>query len=386
MVFQDEVLRGFAGVFDGESAVKCFFAPGRVNLIGEHIDYLGGRVLPAAVSLGITAAVRYREDRLFRFRSREESSPVDFDLCTALEPSSGWGKFPRGVVAGLTDEERTFPGCDVYFASDLPEGSGLSSSAALEVLTAFLLLHPPEGDAPDRVWLAKFCRKVENDYVGVNCGIMDQFAVALGKKARAILLDTATLDYEYVPADFGSYELVIMNTNKKRELSGSKYNERRAECDTALARLNRARPSSESLRHLVDAGDAEIAALEDETLRRRARHAAAENRRVDKSVRALANGDIPAFGRLLDESHRSLREDFDVTGPHLDALVDAARNCPACIGARMTGAGFGGCAIALVKQDAVGSFEQSVGVKYKAAVGLEASFYSTKIVDGVGVI
>ncbi len=386
MVPVDTLTRAFTETYGEGNAPEVYFAPGRVNLIGEHIDYSGGRVLPAAISLGISAAVRYRPDGKLRFRSREEGGEAAFDLSGARLPAEGWGKFPRGVAAALLESGIEPPGCDVLFASDLPEGSGLSSSAALEVLTAYLLVYPARGESLDRVRLAQFCKRVENDFIGVQCGIMDQFAVAMGKCGHAILLDTAALEYEYVPAATGEWELVVMNTNKKRVLSDSKYNERRSECESAFTHLNRLRPSGEPLRSLVEAGAAEVDALEDRTLRKRARHAVTENRRVVASVGLLKGGDVAGFGKLLVESHRSLRDDYEVTGEHLDALVESALHSEGCIGARMTGAGFGGCAVALVARSAAGAFDEAAGKAYEARTGLRADFYRCGIVDGVGKI
>ncbi len=366
----------------GDHEVRSFFAPGRANLIGEHIDYNGGLVMPAAVTLGITATCRLRSDRLIRLHSSDDALAVQIDLDRPIEPdpARGWGNYPAGVLRELLLQEVNFMGADVLFTTTLPQGAGLSSSAAMEVLTAFSFLALAGAPTNDLKAIALLCQKVENQFVGVNCGIMDQFAVALGRENCALLLDCESQDYHYVPVALGAHALVIMNTSRQRQLAGSKYNERRAECDAVLRLLGTDAPRN----GLVHAPwESILSHVSDPVLRRRARHVISEQARVEQACRVLAAGDLAAFGRLLTESHASLRDDYEVTGPHLDAIVCAALQAPGCLGARMTGAGFGGCAIALVEQVEIPDFTSSVRSAYLAATGLEPAFYVTHAADGV---
>lgn len=367
----------------GSEPIQCFFAPGRVNLIGEHIDYNGGYVFPAALSLGVSGALRLRGDRMVRLASANAAGLVSVDLTQPVtyDAVDGWGNYPKGILAYLAKAGAVLSGCDIYYSSNLPDGAGLSSSAALLVLTAYMLLAQQDALQFDGPQLARFCQQVENEFIGVNCGIMDQFAVAMGRPEQAILLDCATLAYEYVPFALGDYRLVIMNSNKKRELADSKYNERRGECDAALAILKQHRP----LAALCAATPDEVAAyVTDATLQKRARHAVSENQRVLQAVTALRQGDMAAFAALLTASHQSLQHDYEVSGRELDALVASALATDGCLGARMTGAGFGGCAIAVVAAAAVADFCRTVGAKYTAASGLTADFYTAAIAGGVG--
>jgi len=366
----------------GDHEVKSFFAPGRANLIGEHIDYNGGLVMPAAVTLGIAAACRLRSDHLIRLHSSDDPLAVEIDLDRPIEPdpARGWGNYPAGVLRELSLQGVNLRGTDVLFTTTLPQGAGLSSSAAMEVLNAFSFLALAQAPTSDLKAIALLCQKVENQFVGVNCGIMDQFAVALGKEDCALLLDCESQDYHYVPVALGAHALIIMNTSRQRRLADSKYNERRAECDAVLRLLGTDAP-----RHgLVHAPWRDVLShVSNPILRRRAHHVISEQARVEQASHALAAGDLAAFGRLLTESHTSLRDDYEVTGPHLDAIVGAALQAPGCLGARMMGAGFGGCAIALVKQAEVPGFTASVRSAYLAATGLEPAFYETHAADGV---
>lgn len=401
--------KAFVEIYGGpEDGVRVFFAPGRVNLIGDHTDYNGGFVLPAAISLGIYAAVRYtaspeEAERVFRARSLDAKGEVCLRLAdiefvedgkdslrmagprsghgevraapvgratTASAGSAGWTAYPEGVARFLMDEGLPVPGCDILYLSDLPIGAGLSSSAALELVTAHALLR---GTELDRVWLAKLCRRVENEFVGVKCGIMDQFAVAMGKRGYAILLDCETLAWKYVPLNTGEYSFVIMDSRKERSLAASAYNERRAECATALSLIakhreisNLCQSSFEDVRRYVD----------DSVLRRRAHHVVTENFRVKMAAELLEQGRVLEFGSLMVESHKSLRDDYEVTGPELDALVEAALEANGCIGARMTGAGFGGCALALVRSDLLEGFKEQVTGSYRERTGIRSVFYA----------
>jgi len=377
------VVEEFARAYGpGTQEIRSFFAPGRVNLIGEHIDYNGGLVMPAALTQGIAATCRPRSDGLVRLRSREDTLfiEIDLDRPIAPDPARGWGNYPAGVLHELLLQGIKLNGANVLFTTTLPQGAGLSSSAAMEVLTAFALLALAGAPTSDLKAIALLGQKVENQFIGVNCGIMDQFAVALGKKDCALLLDCESQDYRYVPVALGSHVLVIMDTAWQRRLTDSKYNERRAQCDEVLRLLGEDAPQ-DGLVHA--AWDQVLFHVSDPMLRRRARHVISEHTRVQQASQVLASGDLAAFGRLLTASHTSLREDYEVTGPHLDAIVDAALHATGCLGARMTGAGFGGCAIALVEQAAVPDFTASVRSAYLRETRLEPSFYETHAADGV---
>ena len=386
MISADDIRKKFIELYgDTGRPVSVFFAPGRVNLIGEHIDYSGGKVFPVALSIGITAAVRLRDDKFIRMRSTGYHNEVKINLEEDIRYQNeyDWGNYPAGVIRELRLKGKTVFGCDILFASDLPDGSGLSSSAALEVLTGFLFLYYTEQEHIDKVALAKLCKDVENDFIGVNCGIMDQFAVAMGKKNNATLLDTATLEYRYVPFDLTRHQLLIMNTKKRRELADSKYNERRAECERALSVIQ----SHTDVKSLVDVQMEDINRyINDPILRKRAKHVTTENWRVVKTIEFLEMGNLEAFGRLMVASHASLRENYEVTGKELDVIVEEALKVMGCIGARMTGAGFGGCAIAIVESDRVEELKKSVSDNYKIRIGHRPEIYSVTIEDGVRAI
>jgi len=381
MYTKDQLLKAFNETYGTADEIEFFFSPGRVNLIGEHIDYNGGLVLPAALSLGISAAVRRRNDGFVRLCSGNEAGKAQINLNETLSAgiSPKWANYPAGVMKYLIDAGHKLSGCDIFALSDLPESSGLSSSAALEVLSAFMMLFPEGGSKIDRIKIALLCQKVENEFIGVNCGIMDQFAVAMGKKDNAILLNTNNLSYEYIPFELGNYRLLIMNTRKPRELSDSKYNERRAECDAALEIIRKMKP----VNNLVEADIEDIILIKDPILRKRARHVITENKRVEKSVRALKNGEIARFGHLMGASHDSLKNDYEVSGFELDTIVEQALNQPSCLGARMTGAGFGGCAIAIVEESGIEEFSDRVISGYKNLTGLDGEIYISIIEDGV---
>ncbi len=382
----DAVKTAFAQVYGADSRqVKCFFSPGRVNLIGEHIDYNGGYVFPAALTLGIYGVIRRRQDNLIMLTSKNAAPCVIVDTTKTIENcvADGWANYPKGVIKYLLEGGYTLPGCDILFSGNLPDGTGLSSSAALLVLTAFMLRTVSGDTRIDRTELALFCQKIENEFIGVNCGIMDQFSVALGKKDCAILLDCQSLQYEYIPFALKNYSLVIMNTNKKRELADSKYNERRSECEQALRIIQH----HKSIRSLCQATLTDIEAyLSDDVLRRRARHVVSENNRVHAAVEFLGKDDLGSFAELMTQSHLSLKKDYEVTGYELDTIVDKALTAPGCIGARMTGAGFGGCAIALVETSLLAEFIAAVDVQYKAGTGKAAEFYVAGIADGVSLL
>ena len=370
-----ELFKSEYGVDNRE--IKTFLSPGRVNLIGEHIDYNGGFVFPGALTVGIYAALSLRNDNKIRMRSKNVAGEVIVNLDEELvyKKEDDWGNYPKGVIKALKDLGHEVPGMDIVLYSNIPDGAGLSSSAALEVLMAYIILYLENPEQIDRVEISKICQKVENEFVGVNCGIMDQFAVAVGKKDHAILLDCASL----------YYSLVIMSTNKRRELADSKYNERRAECEKALEIINENK--NEKLDNLCQATIEDIESfITDETLKRRAKHVVTENERVKNSMEMLKNNDILGFGKLLTASHMSLENDYEVTGIHLDTLVHEALKIEGCIGARMTGAGFGGCAIALVNNNKVEEFKEKVSVAYQKVTGITPSFYTSNIGEGTHVL
>lgn len=380
---EDMFCREYGRKKNGEK-VNCFFAPGRVNLIGEHIDYNGGSVFPAALTLGIYAAMRYRDDDIIRLRSKNAEGEITVNLKESLEYSETdtWGNYPKGVIKYLLDYGISIRGCDILYYGDLPDGAGLSSSAAIEVLTAYMLSYSETDSRINRIEIAKLCRKVENEYIGVNCGIMDQFSVAMGLKNRAMLLNCNTLEYQYVPFTLKDYSLIVMNTNKRRELADSKYNERRGECDKVLSIVNA--KAENKYAYLCDVPFKIIEKyIDDKVLLSRSKHVIMENDRVKKAVSALTSNSIEEFGQLMIKSHESLRYDYEVTGFHLDTMVEEALKTEGCIGARMTGAGFGGCAIALVRNNCIEKFKKAVEKAYKEKTGIRPSFYQSVIGDGV---
>jgi len=361
---------------------KLYSCPGRVNLIGEHIDYNGGAVLPLAIERGISVAARIRPDKRVILHSLQRPEKLELDLTHELTfvPAHGWGNYPKGVMKILRSEEVPVPGLELLFDADLPIGAGLSSSAAIEVLTGYALLDQA-GIPIDRIRLALLAQRAEQEFIGVRCGIMDQFVVANARAGTALLLECATLAHRHVPFNPTGYALVIMNTNRPRALTESRYNERREECEEARTILRQIRP----LKHLVEATteEAERVLAASPRLLRRVRHVVSEHRRVHQAVTALEQGDWPALGRLLSASHRSLCDDFEVTGPELDAIVAAAEAHPACSGARMTGAGFGGCALALVVREHLADFRVHVSLAYQDRAGLTAEFIVSPAAAGV---
>ena len=375
----------FRQVFGPGGDIREYFAPGRVNLIGEHTDYNGGHVFPCALTIGTYAAARKRTDRKIRFYS--DNFPEEGILETSLDDTEyrkelSWCNYPRGVIQVLRD--RGFSpenGMDILYFGTIPNSSGLSSSASIEVLTGYLV-SDLYGLPYDGITNAVIGREAENSFIGVNCGIMDQFAIAMGKKDHAIFLDTATLQYEYVPLDLSGVRIVIMNTNHKRGLGESKYNERRAECEQALADIRKVK----EVRTLGDLDEEEFLkvqdAIQNPVCRKRAKHAVFENRRTIRAKEALQSGDLALFGQLMNESHISLRHDYEVTGRELDTLVSEAWKQDGVIGARMTGAGFGGCAVALVREQAVPGFAAKVGEAYRKIIGYNAAFYVAETGNG----
>lgn len=381
-----KVLDCFHETFGREGDIRTYFAPGRVNLIGEHTDYNGGHVFPCALTIGTYMAARKRADRKLFFYSMNfprtgvvETSLDEF----IMGKENNWTQYPKGVMWAFMQKGFVFgQGFDIVIYGNIPNGSGLSSSASLEVLTGVMLRDMFGFDSVSMTDIALIGQFSENKYNGVNCGIMDQFSIAMGKKDHAIFLDTADLSYTYAPLKLEGAKIVIACSNKKRGLGDSKYNERRSECETALAELQKVK-DIKSLGELSSAEFEEIKnAIPSPVRQKRAKHAVYENERTIQAVEALQAGDIARFGSLMNASHVSLRDDYEVTGRELDTLVDAAWNCEGVIGSRMTGAGFGGCTVSIVKTDAVDGFIAQVGAAYKAAIGYAADFYVVDIGDG----
>ncbi|MGG1311576.1 galactokinase [Cohnella laeviribosi] len=381
-----ELKKEFTKRFGGsEDGIRVFHAPGRVNLIGEHTDYNGGAVFPAALTFGTTLLIRPRGDLQLGLAST--NFPVSSTISArglTFKEEDDWLNYPKAVVWELARRGIELSvGYDLLYHGEIPNGAGLSSSASIEVVTAYALLRM-EGKKTDPVEIAVWSQHAENEFVGVKCGIMDQFAVANGKKDHAIHLNCDTLEYELVPFRSGDYRLVIGNTNKRRGLVDSKYNERRSQCEQAVRELRAAFPELKLLGQLTLAEfEANKSLIGDETVRRRARHVVEEIDRVKQSIDVLKRGDLAAFGSLMNASHDSLRDLYEVTGPELDAMVDAARAVPGVLGSRMTGAGFGGCTISLVHGQSVDRFIEEVGRKYETATGLKPDFYVCDIGDGV---
>lgn len=382
---KEQILQKFAEVFGDTDGAKVYFAPGRVNLIGEHTDYNGGHVFPCALTIGTYAAARKRTDKKLRFYSMNfDKLGVIESTVEGLKPekSANWTNYPKGVMWAFQEKGYEIPyGIDLVLNGNIPNGSGLSSSASVEVLTGFIL-RDIYGFEMSNQELALIGQYSENNFNGVNCGIMDQFAIAMGKKGHAIFLDTSDLSYTYAPLKLENAKIVIACSNKKRGLGDSKYNERRSECETALRELQEVI----GIRTLGDLTEEQFetyqSAVKDEVRRRRAKHAVSENQRTIKAVIALENNDVELFGKLMNESHCSLRDDYEVTGIELDTLAEEAWKAEGVIGSRMTGAGFGGCTVSIVRTEAVDAFIQQVGKAYKEKIGYAADFYAVEIGDG----
>lgn len=380
-----EYRESFLEVFERE-AEQGYFSPGRVNLIGEHTDYNGGNVFPCALTIGTYGIVSRREDQRVRMYSEnfKELGIVEFTLGDlSYNKQHDWANYPKGVLAFLIgDGYRIDQGLDVYFHGTIPNGAGLSSSASIEVLTAFLLKDVFGLDI-SMIDLVKLCQRVENQFMGVNSGIMDQFAVAMGREDQAILLDTNTLKYRYSPVVLEDASIIVANTNKKRGLADSKYNERRSECEEALRRLQKVLPISALGELDSKTFAANESVIADEVLIRRAKHAVTENERTLLAVKALESNNITEFGKLMNASHDSLKVDYEVTGIELDTLVSLARRIEGTVGSRMTGAGFGGCTVSIVKNGSIDRFIKEVGAAYEEAIGYSADFYVVSVGNGV---
>lgn len=380
--------KNLAQIFEakfGETATGEYFAPGRINLIGEHTDYNGGYVFPASITIGTYGLARKREDDQVRLYSENfpEKGIIEFSINELdYRKEDDWTNYPKGMMRYLKEAGYGIDsGVEILFYGNIPNGAGLSSSASIELLTGVILKDLFDLDVPT-IDLVKTGKLVENKFIGVNSGIMDQFAIGMGQKDHALLLDTNTLEYEVVPAEFGDYVVAIMNTNKRRELADSKYNERRSECEAALEKLQKDLDILTLGELDEDTFYANTALIGDETLIKRAKHAVTENQRTLKAKKALVEGDLARFGELLNASHDSLQNDYEVTGVELDTLVQAAQAQPGVLGARMTGAGFGGCAIALVKDSEWDNFVKNVKAEYKEKIGYDTYIYKASIDDG----
>lgn len=383
----ERLIRTFYETFGEGGDIRTYFAPGRVNLIGEHTDYNGGHVFPCALTLGTYGIVRDRKDRTLRFYS------VNIDSAGVVETSldkivptaeASWTNYPKGVVWAF--EKRGFKlthGLDILIYGDIPNGSGLSSSASLEVLTG-VILKDTFGFDVSMVEIALIGQDAENNFNGCNCGIMDQFASAMGKKDNAIFLDTNTLNYTYAPVKLPDAKIVITNSKVKHSLVNSAYNDRRNECETALKELQ----AVADIKTLGDLTEAQFEehkqAIKDEIRQKRAKHAVYENQRAINAVEALKANDIEKFGKLMNASHESLRYDYEVSCDEIDILVDLAQAMPGVIGSRITGGGFGGCTVSIVKNETVDTFTEEIGKAYLEKVGHEAEFYVVDIGDGAG--
>lgn len=384
-----KLVEEFKEIYGAEGDIRTYFAPGRVNLIGEHTDYNGGHVFPCALTLGTYAVARKREDNVLRLYSINvgKMGVVKTSL-DDLVPSTraGWTNYPKGVMWAFEKRGYKLPsGLDVLIYGNIPNGSGLSSSAALEVLTG-VMLKDMFGFDVSMVDIALIGQYSENNFNGCNCGIMDQFASAMGKKDHAIFLDTNTLEYEYAPVVLQDAKIVIINSKVKHSLVDSAYNDRRNECETALGELQKV-VDIQTLGDLTEAEfEAHKDAIQSEVRQKRAKHAVYENQRAIKAVAALKENDVETFGKLMNASHISLRDDYEVSCKEIDILVELAWSMEGVIGSRITGGGFGGCTVSIVKNEAVDSFIETIGSKYEEKVGHKAEFYVVEIGDGAGVV
>lgn len=383
---KEQMLEQFIKVFNKDHDIRRFFAPGRVNLIGEHTDYNGGHVFPCALTFGTYAYVSKRNDRKVQLYSMNfpEVGVISVSLNESLEfnKEHDWANYPKGVIKEFTDKGiHLDQGFDILFYGNIPNGAGLSSSASIELATAVTLQALYDTTFP-RVELVKMSQHAENEFIGVSCGIMDQFAIGMGKENHAILLNCQSLEYKYSPIELKDASLVIANTNKRRALAESKYNERRSECERALKDLQ-TKLSIKSLGDLTtEQFDSNQHLIENDIDRKRAKHAVYENARTILAVEKLNKGEIASFGQLMYDSHSSLRDDYEVTSVELDALVEAAMNQEGVIGSRMTGAGFGGCTVSIVENEKIEIFIEEVGKSYKEKTGLTAEFYVANVGDG----
>lgn len=385
---KEKLLTKFAELFGDSEGTGFYFSPGRVNLIGEHTDYNGGHVFPCALTIGTYGAARRRDDREIHLYSMnlDRFGVVESSLDELVNKDEyNWANYPLGVVWAFIEKGHPIDsGFDMVIWGNIPNGSGLSSSASLEVLTGVILKDLFQIESVSMVDIALYGQYSENNFNGCNCGIMDQFAVAMGKKDNAIFLDTSTLNYEYAPVVLEDAKIVITNSKVKHSLVDSAYNQRRQECTDALAELK----TVADIKTLGDLDEESFEkykdAIKDSVRLKRAKHAVLENQRTVRAVAALRTGDIATFGELMNQSHISLRDDYEVSCEEIDILVDLAWKVPGVIGSRITGGGFGGCTVSIVKNEAVDTFTETIGKAYLEKVGHEAEFYIVDIGDGAG--
>jgi galactokinase len=365
-----------------KKGIKVYFAPGRVNLIGEHTDYNGGYVFPCALNFGTTLLIKENGKESFRFATTNFDLQGEISIKTPFEKTGNeWYFYPLGVADQFAKAGKKFKGFDFLFSGDIPNGAGLSSSASIEMVTAFAF-NDILSFGYDMISLIKLSQKAENQFIGVNCGIMDQFSIGMGAANKVISLNCSNLDYKLIPLEISGYKLVISNTNKRRGLADSKYNERRAECDTAVEEINKVKKIA-NLSKLSYKVFTELSSIiTNPIVKKRAKHVVSENQRVLDAIIALNSGKLVEFGKLMNASHDSLRDDYEVTGNELDALVEEARKIEGVLGSRMTGAGFGGCTVSLVRENAVDDFIKNVGINYQKRTGLKADFYVAVVGDG----
>jgi len=375
----------FQEIYQDKSEIpSIFFAPGRVNLIGEHTDYNGGYVFPCAISFGTYLIIRANQDKVIRLATTNFGYKAEIALADIQNKHGNeWVNYPLGVFDQFKKRGFTVTGFDLLYSGDIPNGAGLSSSASIEMVTAVALDSLLETEL-NRVELIKIGRAAENEFVGMNCGIMDQFAIGMGKKEYALALNCRSLEFQHVPLRLGDYKIVIANTNKRRELADSKYNERVAECAVALENLRQAKPMVDLSAMNMDEFQKHSHLIADKTIRKRAQHVISENNRVLEAIAALIGEDLVTFGKLMNQSHVSLKEDYEVTGFELDTIVNEAWQVEGVLGARMTGAGFGGCSVNIVRNDKIDEFIQKVGLNYTEKTGLVADFYIASVGNGAG--
>ncbi len=383
----EELKAAFIKIYGGdEAAVRLYSSPARINIIGEHIDYNGGKVFPASINRYLYIAIRKRPDTKILYNDARFPGSYEFDVnqTFVFDKANDYANYLNGILQQLKERGFKFDsGFEILMASNIPAGGGISSSSALECGFAYAVIDTFGFDL-DRIEIAKLGQMSEHNFMNVKCGIMDQFIIATGKKNYAELLDCNTLEYEYIPLELGDYRFVVMNTNKVRKLADSKYNERRSQCEEALKILQNNSVKAKALCELAPA-DWEIFEdlVTDPILNKRARHCIAENQRVIDAAATLKAGNLEELGRLLNASHKSLKEDYEVTGIELDTLAETSQKQEGCLGARMTGAGFGGCAIALVHKDKIESFIENVQTAYEKAIGYKAGFFVCETGDGV---
>ena len=382
----DELKEAFIKMYGEGSEVRLYSSPARINIIGEHIDYNGGKVFPASINRYLYIAIRKRSDSKVLYNDMRFPGSFEFDINQnfVYDKANDYANYLNGILQQLKERSCKFEcGFEILMVSNIPAGGGISSSSALECGFAYAVIDT-FGFKLDRIEIAKLGQMSEHKFMNVMCGIMDQFIIATGKKNHAELLDCNTLEYEYVPLELGDYRFVVMNTNKVRKLSDSKYNERRGQCEQALKILQDNGVKIGALCELTPEGWEKYSSIvSDPILNKRARHCIAENQRVKDAATVLKAGDLVKLGQLLNESHKSLQEDYEVTGIELDTLAHTAQKQEGCLGARMTGAGFGGCAIALVHKDKIDDFITNVQSTYEAAIGYKAGFFVCETGDGV---